>query len=260
MKMDAYGGDKIEVEVNYRAKGQWNPRFALVGENGVYSLRYDDNALYALGISIRVPKAAHIGGTSLKNRNAPISADGVTAGRIELDTKNAPIKAGDVNAEYLICKTRNAPITLDDINVREIEAQTSNSKITLDDAESQRARLVTSNAKIEVKDSAVSQLYATTSNASLQFDKMSYNGQEPVCGIEAITSNGKITVNLPGGKPGCRLRASTTHGGIFSELRDLEYHVNERNYIEAQSHGYDEARSKVDLNLQTTNGGIYING
>lgn len=258
MKLEAYGGDTLEVEVNYKAKGLWDPRFSLGQENGAYSLRYDDNALYMLGVSVRVPRAAKIGAVSLNTKNSAISVDDITAGAIDLGTKNAPISAHRINGDRIACETRNAPITLDGVKTREIEAHTSNARITLAYAEGGRARLETSNSKIEARASTIAQLSAITSNSSIQLDNLGYTGQEPVCAIDAVTSNGQISVSLPSGKLDCKLRASTSHGSISSELSDLVYQANERNYVEARTIGYDEARSKINLNLQTSNGRIFI--
>ena len=258
VKLESYGGDKIEIEAYYKAKGQWNPRFTLCEENGVYSLRYDDNALYMLSLNIRVPESSHIGDVSIKNRNSTITATGITANRIDLNTKNASIKLFNIKGERLICETRNAPITLNAVNVRETDVQTTNAKIILEDVNSFRARLMTSNAKIEVKDSDIVLLYAKTSNSPLRFENMCNNGQEPVYSIDAITTNGQISVQLPHKELFCKLRASTTAGGISNDLVDLEYQANEKNYVEAQTRGYETAYKKTNLNLQTTNSGIHI--
>ena len=258
VKLKAYDGDRLEVEAYYKAKFHWDPHITLCEENGVYSLRYDDNALYMLGINIRVPEKARIAGVCLKNRNAPIKADDISANNIDLNTKNASIKLSNVKGERLICESKNAPVSLDDVEAREIDAKTSNAKISLDDVESFRARLVTSNAKIEVKDSGVVQLYAKTSNSSLRLENFSINKQEPVSSIEAITSNGQISLQLPSGELNCKLRASTTFGGISIGIDNLEYQVKGKNYVEAQTRGYETARNKLNLNLQTTNSGIYL--
>lgn len=258
VKLESYGGDRIDVEVYYKARGQWNPRFALNEDNGIYSLSYDDNALYMLGLNIYVPETARIGSVRLKNRNGTISVDSITAEKIELNTKNESIKVFDTKGEHLYCETKNASIALNAVLMREIDAQTSSSKISLEDADAFRARLVTSSAKIEVKDSNIAQLYAKTSNSSLLFDGLGCKEHEPVCSIDAITTNGQISIQLPRRELDYKLRASTTLGGISGELNDLEYQVNERNYVEAQTRGYEAAGNKLNLNLQTTNHGIYI--
>jgi len=258
LTLDPYGGDTIEVEAYYKVKSQWNPRFMFGGENGVYSLRYDDNALYMLGLNIRVPETAHIGGVNLKNRNASIAVNQITAGRIDLSTKNAPIKLFHISGEHLVCATKNAPVTLDAVKAREIDAQTSNSRISLLAVNSSRARLMTSNGKIEATDSDIARLYAKTSNSPLRFENMGYNGQEPVYSLDAITSNGQISVYLPGMRLSCKLRASTTAGGISIGLGNMEYQANEKNYVEARTSGYETAYNKLDLNLQTTNARISI--
>lgn len=258
VRLESYGGDRIEAEVYYKTKSQWNPRFTLSEDNGVYSLNYDDNALYMLGINIRVPETVQISDVRLKNRNAPITVNHITAGKIELNTKNEVIKVSDIKGEHLYCETKNAAIVLEAVEMREIDAQTSNSKISLKDADAFRARLVTSSAKIEVKGSNIAQLYAKTSNSPLRFDSLSCEEHGPVCSIDAITTNGQISIHLPQRELNCKLRASTTIGNISSDLSDLEYQVNERSYMEAQTRGYEATQNKLNLNLQTTNHGIYI--
>lgn len=258
VKLESYGGDRIEAEVYYKTRNQWNPRFTLSEDNGVYSLDYDDNALYMLGINIRVPETAQISNVRLKNRNAPITVNDITADKIELNTKNEAIKVSGIKGEYLYCETRNASIALDAVETREIDAQTSSSRILLKDVDAFRARLVTSSAKIEVKGSGITQLYAKTSNSPLRFDSLSCKEHGSICSIDAITTNGQISIHLPQRELNCKLRASTTIGRISSELNDLEYQVNEMNYVEAQTRGYETAQNKLNLNLQTTNHGIYI--
>lgn len=237
LKLETYGGDRIEVKACFKTKSGWNPHLNLTDANGVVSLNYDDNALYILGISVRVPETAHIESVRLKNRNAPISIYDIDAEKIELSTINQPIKVSNTKVKYLYCETKSMPITLDNVDVY-------------------NARLITSTAKINTKNSNIVQLYAKTSNSPLRFDDLGCG--EPVCSIEAITTNGQISINLPHRVQKCKLRASTTSGGIFSELNDLEYKVNERNYVEAHTYGYDTAQNKLSLNLQTTHYGIYV--
>ncbi len=258
VKLNVHNSDRIEVEVYYKAKSRLNPHLTLIEENGVFSLSYADNALYLLGITIRVPQTAHIGSIRLKNRNAPISMDDIEAEKIELSTKNELVRVSCTRGERLYCETKNAPIILDNLEMREIDAQTTYAKISLDDVSTFHARLVTNNAKIDIKDSDIVQLYAKTSDSPLRFDNLGYKEQEPVCSIDAITTNGQISIHSPHRGLKCRLRASTTVSGIFSELDDLEYQVNEKNYVEAQTRGYETASNKLNLNLQTTNYEIYI--
>lgn len=258
VKMVAYGGDRIEVEAQYKAKSGWNPYIALTEENNVYSLSYDDNALYMLGISVRVPDKAQIDSISLKTKNASILVDDMKARKIELSTKNESIKVSDTKGDSLYCETKNASIVLNDIEMREIDAHTAHSKISLDDVDAVFVRLITSNAKIDISDSDIVQLYAETSNSPLRFEDIGYRDGERLCCIDAITTNGQITIRLPREDFKCKLKASTTHGGIFSELNDMVYQANEPNYAEAQAIGYETAENKLNLNLQTTNYGIYI--
>jgi len=259
IKMEAYSGDQLEVEVTYWPKGQWNPHFAFIEENGAYSLRYDDNALRALAISILAPGAFHIGSVSLQTRNAPVTAEGFTADRVGLYTKNAPVRVSGVTGERMNVESRNASVTIESVKSRDIEAQTSNAKITLEHVNAFSARLTTSNAKVEADASVITRLYAKSSNAAMQFENLSNNSQEPFRVIEAVTTNGKISVSLADDCPNCKLRASTTNGGIYCGLEGMVYQVNGKNYAEAQTMGYNEAGSKTDLNLQTSNGRISIN-
>lgn len=258
VKLEAYGGNKIEIEARYRVKAHLNPHLAIREEGGTLRLISDNNSLHSLSISVRVPEKAHIGFVNLKSTNASVTADDILADKIELDTKNAPIKVSDVKADTLHCSTRNAPITLDDVKAQSIEAQTTNSKITADDVETAHARLTTDNAKISVKDSNIAQLFVKTNNAPVAIENASFDSQEQDRQIDAKTSNGGITIRLPHGDFSCKLRASTTNGRISSELNDLEYRVNEKNYVEAATREYDQAQAKLNLNLQTSNGGIYI--
>lgn len=258
VKLEAYCGDKVEVEARYKAKARLTPHLALREEGGTLRLTYDNNSLHYLNISVRVPEKAQIGFVNLKSTNAPITVDDITAEKIELDTRNAPIKVSDVRAENLHCSTRNAPVTIDDAKVQSIEAQTTNAKITVDDVEAAHTRLTTDNAKISIKDSNIVQIFVKTNNAPISIEDASYNSQDQDRQIDAKTSNGGITLRLAHGEFSCKLRASTTNGSISSELSNLEYRVNEKNYVEAATREYEQSPSKLNLNLQTTNGGIYI--
>ncbi|MCL1828815.1 MAG: DUF4097 domain-containing protein [Oscillospiraceae bacterium] len=258
VRLESHWGDKIEVEAHYKAKSQWNPRFALNGDNGVYSLSYDENALYMLGIDIRVPETAKIGTIRLKNKNSSVTVNNIKAERIEASTKNAFIKVSGCKGGFLLCETKNAPVILDDIQTHEIEAQTSNAKITLENTDSNRVRLITTCAKIEVQNSDIVKLTAKTSESSLRFEGLGFKKEESVYSMDAITTNGRIAVMLPRSELCCKLRASAALGGVFCELSDLEYKINEEDYAEAQTRGYETARNKLNLNLQTTRHGIYI--
>ena len=129
---------------------------------------------------------------------------------------------------------------------------------TLDGVGASRAQLVTNNAKIDIDTSDIVQLYAKTSNSSLRFNDLYFKEQGTLYNIDVVTTNGQISIHLPQEELKYRLRASTTNGGIFSELRDLDYQINERNYIEANSYGYEESQNKLNLNLQNIQSGIYI--
>jgi len=258
VKIEDCAGDKIEIEANYKAKTNCDPRLALSNESGNLRLNYDSNALRYIGIKIRVPKDTNVGYVSLKTTNAPVTADDINADNIELFTKNAPIKASDIKGKYINCETRNAHIDLDDVEVSEIKAQTTNAKIHLDDVKSERVRLVTENAKISAEDSYAAHFSAKTSNAPIVIDDLQPNEAEPLCAIDCVTTNAGITLNLRRWVMPCKLRASTTNGAVHNELRDLEYTADRKNYIEGQTSGYEQAQNKLNLSLQTTNGGIHI--
>jgi len=258
VKLEAHSGDHVEVEAYYKRKSQWDPHLSLAVENGIISLRCDDNALSSLGISVRVPETAQIGTILLKSKNAPITVHRVEAKKIELFTKNNVIKASHVKGESLYCETKNSAISLADVIMQKVNAQTSNSKISLDNVEAVHANLETSNSKIDVEDSDIVELIASTSNSPLRFERLGYRKDRRDRSIEATTSNGQISIRIPNQDMKCKVRASTTVTGVFTEIGDLEYEVNEKNYVEAQARGYEEAESKLRLNLQTTNLGVYI--
>lgn len=258
IKLETYNGDQIEVEAHYKIKNRFDPHLSFTEENGIYHLNYDDNALYTLGIHIRVPETTHIDSVRLKNKNSSIVVGGIQAKKIELRTMNSTITVSDTKGESLYCETKNSSITLNRLQMKEIDAQTSHSMISLNNVKAYRARLMTSNFKIDIKNSDIVQIYARTSNSPLHFECLGISEQEPVCTIEAITTNGQISINLPHNELKCRLHASTTAGGILSEFNDLVYQVNDKNYVDAQEQDYDLAQNKLNLNLQTTNYGIYI--
>ena len=252
--------DNIKIEARYKLKGDSDLRIEFEEEDGAYKLSYDYNAVHSMGLCIKVPER-QIPYLSVDNKNAEIMLKRVNAEKADLTTKNATIELDTVTGGDLTAETKNARIYVYDISVSKISLKTDNSVISVKSANADFAKLLTSNAPINLDGINIREIYAKTSNAGMFFRNF-YNDERKtysLYNLEAYTSNGDLTVELPlSFEIPCKLNASTSLGHIHTDVENLDYLVDSKDFIKAKSKDYDIAESKINITLQTSNSNINI--
>jgi len=252
--------DSIKIEARYKSKGDFDLRIEFEDDDGAYKLNYDYNAVHSMGLCIKVPER-QIPYLSVDNKNAEIILKRVNAEKADLTTKNATIELDTVTGGDLTAETKNARIYVYDISVSKISLKTDNAVISVKSANADFAKLLTANAPINLDGINIREIYAKTSNAGMFFRNF-YNDERKnysLYNLEAYTSNGALTVELPlSFEIPCKLNASTTLGHIQTNVENLEYLVDSRDFVKAKSKDYDIAESKINITLQTSNSNINI--
>lgn len=252
--------NSITVEARYKLKRDQGFRIEFEGEEGVYTLNYDYNAVHSMGIYIQVPDRL-IPSLRVDNKNSQIVIKRVKTEKADFLTKNAAIELDSISCTDLSAETKNGPIQLYDVTAAKISLTTSNSRISLKSVDADFAKLQTSNASVNLDAVDIRETYAKTSNAGMIFRNFSGNIQKkyPLYNIEAYTSNGDLIVELPQmSEIPCKINASTDLGHIRTNVKDLEYLANNKDFLKAKSRSYDFADCKMNITLQTSNSNIDI--
>jgi len=258
--IEPHEGNELIADITYIIKKgtDCDTSFGFTSDDGVFYLKYDDNAFQSVGARLRIPKDVSVDNLKLISSNAEVRAKDITTKAIKLETKNAEVIADNVNCETMFCDTKNAEIQLEDITANNIDSKTKNAEIKFDNVKAYEARVYTANAMIEIIECDLQVINAKTSNADMHLINPVATNPDAVIKLEAETSNGNIKLKLPDVERKYKIRASTSNGNIINELENLIYRVNEKNYVEAVSPEYDNVDNKTKINLQTSNANIKI--
>lgn len=178
-------------------------------------------------------------------------------------TTNAKCELIDIASDNIDVTTSNGKITLTNIQSKTIEAVTSNSKITAEGTIAAFANFNTSNSKIEIENCKLDKLDAKTSNGSIILDKI-YKMASSEGNYNLRTSNSKIIISLNNNEEyGCMIDATTSLGSISVDLPQLNYFVDKKSYsmqslAQIKSANFDSTSDKIIINAQTSNSSIVI--
>lgn len=251
--------DTIKIEARYKLKRDQDLRIEFENEDGEFKLSYDYNAVHSMGLYVKVPDK-QVQTLQVDNKNAEIVIKRVKAGKANFITKNASVELDTMDCLDLHAETRNAPIHVYDVFASTVNLATSNAPISLKSANADFARVTTSNAAINLEGIDIREIYAQSSNAGMIFrnlqplEKKDY----PLYNLEAYTSNGDITVELPKGELPCKINASTSLGFIHTNIDELEYLAESKDFMNAKAKSYDSSDKKISLTLQTSNSNVNI--
>jgi len=131
VSLKAYDGLTLKVKCDYVSKIE-NPEIALLEENGVFELSYNDKEIKSMEIKCYVP---------------------------------------EVLVEKAILASGNGRLSLEDINCNKLEATTTNGKIKLEKTTAKTAELVTTNGSIKLEKTAVVNAQLQTSNGSIKVEE-----------------------------------------------------------------------------------------
>jgi DUF4097 and DUF4098 domain-containing protein YvlB len=215
-----YDGNTLNVKVQYQLKSsaRENPQMELIHDNKKVHLAYDKKKYRGISIEAEIPKEAF---------------------------------------DYVHLKTSNGKIEVEDITAKEIKVNTSNGKIEIKDSDADQMIAETSNGKIEVEDVDSPDIELHSSNASIVYecsDELFENDYQ----WNFETSNGSIHVQLPNTNAyGYKVDASTSNGEIGVYIPAFLSKTT-KGTLEGTSKSYENAKVKIDLELDTSNGSITV--
>ena len=182
--------------------------------------------------------------------------------KVELDTKNGKIMVEGLFSNVFECVTKNGNIDLMGISSSEIKADTKNGRIQATHVIGKNIDFTTSNSNIDLKNIKLKTLRVETKNARILADNLQNNEDTNLMKLNMFTTNANIKVNMNDtAEKGYKVSAKTTNGEINLLIPDLLSNNNQTSKkctAEAESNGYDNYTSKVDLVLETSNGNIEI--
>ncbi|HPD01612.1 MAG TPA: DUF4097 family beta strand repeat-containing protein [Acetivibrio sp.] len=182
---------------------------------------------------------------------------------INLVTKNGKIYVEDSLSETFKAVTSNSNIDLMGVTGDNITVETKNGRISLGYIIGRNINVNTNNSVIDIKQIKTANLNAVTNNGRILIENVhNYNG-EPDINMKLKTSYAGIKVNMNDmEKRGYRVKGETTNGDINLLIPEITYHniskQMSKNFVEAESSGYDGYENKVNITAQTSYGFIEI--
>lgn len=250
--------DRIEVTVNYKVKRGMDPRIEFESVGGDYRVKYDYSAVSAIGFYVRMPQRM-INYLDLETSNSKLIVEGLKAGKAVLTTKNGVVNVSNYQGDDLAIETKNAPVYVDDLKLSRISIKTSNSSITIKDTNAEVVKAMTSNAAVKVEHSILRDVSVKTSNGNITFDDYNIKSGASFYNMEARTSNSSIKVQLPQFDDlDLRLSAITSNGHVNANMRRLDFFEQHKGYLKTETKDFENAESKMNISLQTSNGNINI--
>lgn len=235
-----YNGDKITAKINYIPKDSSHD-ITLIESGNIFYLNYDE------GYFNRVAVEAFVPDTLFK--------------KLYLETNNDQIIIDGFKAEEMTLYNSNGAIELKNIKTGKLEAETSNGRILLENISGKYMKAETSNGKIQAKQCDIEKMEIATSEAEILLDvSLSKLEESDFYQWSLETSNGAVKMNtLKDSRVGYNLKANTSLNGVQVNIGNMDYKVNEKNYVKGISNHYSMAEKKISLDLETSNAPIIIN-
>lgn len=182
---------------------------------------------------------------------------------IKLVTRNGKIYVEDSLSESFNAVTSNSNIDLMGVTSDNITVETKNGRISFGYIIGKNISVNTYNSVIDIKQIKTANLNAVTNNGRILIENVhNFNG-EPDINVKLKTSYAGIKVNMNDmEKRGYRVKGETTNGDINLLIPEITYHniskQMSKNFVEAESSGYDSYENKVNITAQTSYGFIEI--
>ena len=184
--------------------------------------------------------------------------------KISLQTSNGKIFVEDSISETFEGTTRNGFIELMGVNSDKITVNTKNARIQVSYVISKDIEINTNNSVIDVKHIKAENLKAVTMNGRILVENAQNCEASANMDMFLKTCNGSIKVNMDDmDNRGYKIKGKTTNGGINVLIPEMMYNnVNRQgvggSFVEAESSGYENYTSKVNIIAETMNGYIEI--
>lgn len=182
---------------------------------------------------------------------------------LNIITTNGKCELNNISANSIESTTSNGKIGLFNCQGKTIDAVTSNGKIVSVETTAAYAEYNTSNGKIEIENCKFDKLDAKTSNGSIVLEGI--NKMSASEGNYSLrTSNGKIVMELSNSEElGCMIDASTSLGSITIDLPQLNYFVDKKSFsmqsnAKIKTTNFDSVKDKIFVNAHTSNSSIVI--
>jgi hypothetical protein len=156
--------------------------------------------------------------------------------------------------DEIIIDTTNGAITIYDLEISKLNLDTTNGAISFSDVHASTIIAHTTNGAISGTVTSPDGAFSTTNGAidiTVGPESGSYN---------LDTTNGGIDVNLPSGADiGYKVNLDTSIGSIDVNLSNIDYSVDRTREKVGQSVGYDSKSVQIEVDADTTIGGIELN-
>jgi len=182
---------------------------------------------------------------------------------IKLFTKNGKIYVEDSLAENFEAVTSNSNIDLMGVTGDKVNAATKNGRINFGYIIGREININADNSVIEIKQVKTANLNAVTKNGKILVENVHNYKGEPDINMNLKTSYAGIKVNMNDmEKRGYRFKGETTNGEINLLIPEITYHniskQMSKNFVEAESSGYEGYENKVNITAETYHGYIEI--
>jgi len=236
--INGYNGDKITARVNYRAKhGAAAIELMKLGDK--YYLNYDEDNFEFVTIDAYVPEKM------FKN--------------IRVETINGKIILSTIITETLTINGINAKGDIKNISAENLFVDTSNGELVLFNVNGKYGKIDTFNGVVNATGIDIENMSLTSNNAPVTLN-IDYFARHTDYTWAVEAANGKLIMNVPSAPDlGYYVKARTSLNNVKLGLTGMEYMVNNSNFVEAKSYGFDNAAKKVRLSAETSNAPLSIN-
>ncbi len=233
-----YNGDKITASVAYRPK-RADAKLDFIQLGSKYMLSYDEDEFEFVSVNAFVPEKLF---------------DIVT-----IATINGRLDVSTLSVQAATFSNSGGATKLSSIVSKTINVDCNNGSLSLSNVFSDKAQIENFNGTIDVTEIDIADLKLVAFNGDVAFHVSEYkNFSTYVWNIE--TSNGKMTISVPSAPDiGYNLRAHASLGNVRIGLSGLNYTASDSSFAEGKSVGYESARKRVSLNLETSNNSLVVN-
>jgi DUF4097 and DUF4098 domain-containing protein YvlB len=182
---------------------------------------------------------------------------------LNIVTTNGKCELNGLSSDNIVTNTSNGRISLINCQSKTVKASTSNGKIIASNTASEFADFNTSNGKIEIENCKFDKLDAKTSNGAILLNGIyKVNAKEGTYNLR--TSNGKVTIALNNSETcGCMIDATTSVGNITVDLPQLNYFIDKKSFsmqsvAQIKSANFDSIPDKIFIKAHTSNSSIVI--
>jgi DUF4097 and DUF4098 domain-containing protein YvlB len=183
---------------------------------------------------------------------------------VKFDNSNGKIYVEDCNASSFDCITKNGAIDLMGINSDMINVSTRNARVQISYVIGKAIEINTNNSLIEIKNVKTETVKASTTNGRLFIENVQTYENCSEINLLLKTSNAGIKVNMNDmDNKAYKVKAQTAYGAINLLIPELIYHninkqSNEKSFVEAESNGYVNYPTKVNIYAETVHGDIEV--